>query len=85
VYYKNDIQANTQFGYNYSINKLIFLQLYYRAKNLAFTTENIQKAWKKSGLKLFCPSLVIGTLEPVLFPELPAILFNSNSVSRLTT
>jgi hypothetical protein len=25
VYYKNDIQANTQFGYNNSVNKLVFL------------------------------------------------------------
>jgi hypothetical protein len=44
MYYKNDIQANTQFSYNYSVNKLAFLQSYCQARDSAFTTENIQKA-----------------------------------------
>jgi hypothetical protein len=86
VYYKNDIWDNTKFGYNYFVDKLAFLQLYCWAKDSAFTSENIYKAWKKSGLEPFCPLVVIGTLEPVSPPELLfPVLFSSNSASCPTT
>jgi 4-hydroxybenzoate polyprenyltransferase len=85
VYYKNDIRENTKFGYNYFVDKLAFLQSYCRARDSAFTTENIQKAWKKSGLEPFCPSVVIGALELASLPELPPPISPSNSASRPTT
>jgi hypothetical protein len=85
VYYKNDIRENTKFGYNYFVDKLAFLQSYCRAKDSAFTTKNIQKAWKKSGLELFCLSVVIGALELALLPKLPPPILPSNSASRPTT
>ena len=85
IYYKNDIRENTKFGYNYSINKLVFLELYYQARDLAFTIENIQKAWKKSGLELFCPLVAMGTFELVLLPNLLSPTIPTNSESRLTT
>jgi hypothetical protein len=85
VYYKNNIRDNTKFGYNYSVDKLAFLESYCRARDSAFTTENIQKAWKKSGLEPFCPSVVVGTLEPASFPELLSTSSSGNSTSRPTT
>jgi hypothetical protein len=85
VYYKNDIRDNTKFGYNYSVDKLALLESYWRAGDSAFTTENIQKAWKKSGPEPFCPSVIIGAFEPVLLPDLLSPNLLSNSESRPTT
>ena len=85
MYYKNNIRENTKFDYNYFIDKQAFLELYCRARDLAFTTENIQKAWKKSGLKPFCLSVVLGTLEQALLSVLSSILSSSNVESRPTT
>ena len=85
MYYKNNIRENTKFDYNYFIDKQAFLELYCRARDLAFTTENIQKAWKKSGLELFCPLVIIGAFESVLPPDLLSSNLLSNSESRPTT
>jgi hypothetical protein len=65
-YYKSEIRDSCKFGYNYLIDKLVFLEAYLKARDKAFTVTNIQKAWVKSGLHPFLPSLVIDQLPPLL-------------------
>jgi hypothetical protein len=83
IYYKNNIRDQCKFGYNYSMDKLAFLKSYYKARDKAFTPNNIQKAWKKSGLEPFLPSLVINQLPSL--PPLEALVASCQPSSRPTT
>jgi hypothetical protein len=64
-FYKSLIRDTCKFGYNYSVDKLIFMEAYIKARDQAFTTINIQKAWAKAGLIPFLPSLIMSTLPPL--------------------
>jgi hypothetical protein len=75
-YYKSEIQDTCKFGYNFSVDKIVFLEAYLKARDKAFTVSNIEKSWKKSGLHLFLLSLVI---EKLL--ALPPPLVQSSSIA----
>jgi DDE superfamily endonuclease len=85
VHYKSTIRDTCKFGYNFSVDKLVFLDCYYKACNKAFTVTNIQKAWKKSGLHPFLPSLIIDQMLALPLPVLPASGTSSHPSSRPTT
>ncbi|PVH70775.1 hypothetical protein DL98DRAFT_540550 [Cadophora sp. DSE1049] len=60
---------------------LVFIESYLEARDKAFTVENIQKAWRKSGIEPWDPALVIDPLpRPIVLPIRPA-----GSSSRPTT
>ncbi len=66
VYYKSSIGDYCKFGYNFSVDKMVFLECYLKARDKAFTVTNIEKVWLKAGLYPFLPSLVMDQLPPVL-------------------
>jgi hypothetical protein len=80
-YYKSEIRDTCKFRYNYTVDKMAFLDAYLKARDKAFTVTNIQKAWAKAGLYPFLLSLVIDQLPP------PLLAFKSSSLpsSRPTT
>lgn len=49
----------------YSIDKILFLQIYQKARQNAISEKNIRSAWSKSGLFPFNPELVIQELSSV--------------------
>ena len=66
-FYKSIIRATYKFGYIFSINKLVFLDLYLKAYEKAFIMKNIESSWMKVGLLPFNPPLVIDALlKPVI-------------------
>lgn len=67
-YYKSFIRALCKFGYNYSIDKLDFLDGYLYAREKAFTIKNIISAWKKAGLHPYAPELIIDKMTPLEMP-----------------
>ena len=48
--YQKGVQDITRFGFAYSIDKVDFLDVYQKARTLAITLANIQKAWNRTGL-----------------------------------
>jgi hypothetical protein len=67
-YYKSFIRALCKFGYNYSIDKLDFLDGYLHAREKAFTIKNIISVWKKAGLHPYAPELIIDKMTPLEMP-----------------
>jgi hypothetical protein len=43
LYYKSKIRDTCKFGYNYTVDKMAFLDAYLKARDKAFTVTNIQK------------------------------------------
>ena len=66
IAYKSNIHSITRLGASYSIDKIDFLEQYQKARITAFTAVNIQKAWEKTGLMPYNPSVVLQA-----YPEPP--------------
>jgi hypothetical protein len=67
-YYKTLIRAKCKFGYNYSVNKLNFLEGYLKARDQAFIVKNITSAWRKAGLYHLAPELIINKMTLLEMP-----------------
>ena len=60
-HYKKELELVTRFN-TVNVNKVDFLQIIQKARKLAYTSKNIQTAWKATGLIPFNPAHVLEKL-----------------------
>jgi hypothetical protein len=67
-YYKTILRSICKFGYNYTVNKVDFLEGYLKARNQVFTVKNITSTWRKAGLYPFAPKVIIKKMALLEMP-----------------
>lgn len=68
--YRRQLEAHTRYtGAEYSINKVDFILLYQKAREIALHSNNIRSAWAKSGLFPLNPATVYENLPTVAIEE----------------
>jgi hypothetical protein len=83
--YKKGLQAKTRYGFTYSIDKVDFLDIYQEARRTAITTENVQNAWRSTGINPWNPNIVMDRLPKVaitaseLRPQTPKLTFTAEN------
>ena len=63
--YKKGVLDRGELVAVYHIDKVEFLEIYQRARRIAITPTNVQKAWAKTGLSPFNPQLILSILPPI--------------------
>ena len=86
--YKLGVRKSGDLMAVHHIDKVEFLEIYQRARRIAVTPKNIEKAWAKTGLLPFDPQLILSKyplIEPTEQAQALEINININIVHRPTT
>ena len=84
--YKKGVRTSGELVAIHHIDKVDFIEIYQRARRIAITQQNIEKAWAKTGLFPFNPQLILSKYPPIeLTEQVQALEFNINIVHRPTT
>jgi hypothetical protein len=64
--YRKILNNKTKWGASYEIDKLLFLGFLQEARIQSLNEHNIKRSWEKTGLFLFNPEVVIGSLPSII-------------------